>query len=50
MVLPFLALYVKELGGSYTEFAFVLSASGFLNRFSCLSVIPQKVFYTTKKI
>lgn len=30
MFLPFFALYVKELGGSYAEFAVVLSVTGFM--------------------
>lgn len=45
MYSPFFAMYVKELGGSYAEFAIVLSVTGFV-----LSVIQSYVGYLSDKI
>lgn len=44
MFIPFFALYVKELGGSYTEFAVVLSVTGFI-----ISVIQSYIGYLSDK-
>lgn len=45
MFIPFFALYVKELGGNYVEFAIVLSVTGFL-----LSIIQSYIGYLSDKI
>lgn len=42
---PFFSLYVKELGGSYTEFAVVLSVTGFI-----ISVIQSYIGYLSDKV
>jgi len=44
MFIPFFALYVKELGGSYVEFALVLSVTGFI-----ISIIQSYVGYLSDK-
>jgi len=45
MFIPFFALYVRELGGSYVEFAMALSVTGFL-----LSIIQSYIGYLSDKI
>lgn len=45
MFTPFFALYMKELGGSYAEFAVVLSVTGFI-----LSVIQSYIGYLSDKV
>lgn len=45
MFIPFFALYVREFGGSYVEFAMALSVTGFL-----LSIIQSYIGYLSDKI
>lgn len=45
MFIPFFALYVRELGSSYVEFAIALSVTGFL-----LSIIQSYIGYLSDKI